>query len=204
LWNISPRFIVDYVEPLLPEGAPDQMQTDDAKPRFNVVIAYEDFAAGRHAQLTCDILARNLERELTLDSQMWKFDVLGNPQLREMATRDAAEADLIMIATRGEGDLPREVKVWIDDWTGRLCNAMALVKLTDRNRGCGPDDDMIRAYLESVARRTGMDFFAQPDERPEKADEFSFQQISLRANPTSTLMAGFLTENTANWRWWRQ
>jgi hypothetical protein len=204
LWNISPRFIVDYMEPLLPQSTPDQMQTYDAKPQFNVVIAYEDFATGRHAQETFDFLARNLEPELILDSQMWKFDVLGNAKLREMATRDAAEADLIMISTHGEGDLPPEVKGWVDEWIGRLCSAMALVKLTDRHLGGHPQDDVIRAYLQTVAHRAGMDFFAQPDEWPDRHEDFSLQQISERAHATSTLMARFLTQNTANWRWWSQ
>ena len=187
----------------MPQSTPDQMQTYDAKPQFNVVIAYEDFAAGLHAQETCDFLARNLERELTLDSQMWKFDVLGNPKLREMATRDAAEADLIMISTHGDGDLPQEVKDWIDEWTGQLSSAIALVKLTDRNPCCHPDDDVIRSYLQSVAQRAGMDFFAQPDDWPDRGEDFSLEQISQRTHATSTLMAGFLTQNTANWRWWR-
>ena len=180
-----------------------QMQIYDTKPQFNVVIAYEDFAAGRHAQETCDLLARNLHDELTLDSQMWKFDVLGHPKLREMATIDATEADLIMISTHGEGDLPREVKVWIDEWTNRLCNAMALVKLTDRSHCGHPEDDIIRTYLRSVAQRTGMDFFAQPDQWPDRGEDFSFQQIAERAHATSSLMAEFLTQSTTNWGWWR-
>src|SRR5581483_4358351 len=120
---------------------------------FNVVIAYEDFAAGRHAKETYDYLVRSLGRELAFDNQMWKFDVLGHPKLR------------------------------------------------DRNSARHPHDDIIRSYLEAVAHRVGMDFFAQPDEWPDRDEDFSLQQISERAQSTSSLMASFLNHSAAGWRW---
>ena len=37
---------------------------------------------------------------------MWKFEVLGNPKMKEMAANDALEADLIIVSTHGIGELP--------------------------------------------------------------------------------------------------
>src|SRR5258706_2790481 len=86
----------------------------EANPNLNVVIAYEDFETGKQGKKTCDVLAENLGDGCKLSSQMWKFDVLGIPKLREMAAKDAAQADIVMISCHGHYDLPIEVKAWIE------------------------------------------------------------------------------------------
>jgi len=58
-----------------------------------VVIAYEDFETGKQAKRTFDFLAEQLKDECQFTNQMWKFDVLNIPKLREMAAKDAAGAE---------------------------------------------------------------------------------------------------------------
>src|ERR1700686_3227423 len=98
-------------------------------PLFNVLIVYEDFAAGEHAKETYDYLVHQLGRDYQFTNQMWKFDILGNFKMREMAVKDALEADLIIVSTHGIGELPAEVKTWLDQWMAQKGNAMALVTL---------------------------------------------------------------------------
>src|SRR5438105_1310923 len=62
----------------------------EAQPELNVVIAYEDFETGKRAKTTYDFLSENLGTNCKFSSQMWKFEVLGIPKLREMAAQDAA------------------------------------------------------------------------------------------------------------------
>ena len=88
----------------------------EAAPAFNVVIAYEDFETGKNAKKTYDFLVEHLGHECEFNNQMWKFDVLALPKLKEIAARDAAEADIIIIAAHGTCELPSEVKSWIDRW----------------------------------------------------------------------------------------
>jgi hypothetical protein len=171
------------------------------EPVFRVVIAYEDFAAGKHAQETYDYLVQRLEGELELDRQMWKFDVLKNLKMRELAVEDAAAADLIIISTHGMGDLPEGVWSWIDRWVAHEGSAMALVTLVDRPRAYEGEDNPIRFYLQRVARRAGMDFFAQPNEWPDKDEDFSLVQIAELAQHTSTLMMDFLHHSVTGTRW---
>jgi hypothetical protein len=168
---------------------------------FSVVIAYEDFSAGKHAKQTYDCLVRHLGGDFEFENQMWKFDVLENAKLNEMAAKDASTADLIIVSTHGVGDLPREVKQWIDQWM-RHTSAMALVTLVDRPpHGRHREEDIVRPYLERVARKARMDFFAQPDEWPDREDDYSLQQFSDRAQRTSTLMATFIHQHASAPRW---
>src|SRR5262245_57788797 len=82
----------------------------ESAPTFNVVIAYEDFETGKNAKKTYDFLVEHLGHECEFSNQMWKFDVLALPKLKEMAARDAADADIIIISAHGTSELPPEVK----------------------------------------------------------------------------------------------
>src|SRR5215472_17322151 len=85
---------------------------------LNVVIAYEDLETGKRAMKTYDYLVEHLGEQCLFANQMWKFDVLAVPKLREIAARDAAAAEIIIIAAHEGRDLPTEVKSWIEMWLG--------------------------------------------------------------------------------------
>jgi hypothetical protein len=139
-------------------------------PRLSVVVAYEDVECGKHAQATCDFLEERLGGEFVVENQMWKFDALAVPALREAAARDAALADLIFLSCRGTGELPIDVKAWTELWLGGQSSAFALVGLFDQaNRGAAHVRE-IQHYLHSVATRAGMEFFAQPDVWPDNPE----------------------------------
>jgi hypothetical protein len=173
----------------------------EPKPVFTVLIIYEDFAAGKHAKETYDYLASQLGCDFEFKNLMWKFEVLGSPKMKEMALDDAREADLIIIATHGIGDLPEEVKSWIDLWSERSGNAMALVTLVDRPKNLMYDHTSLRSYLHDAAKRAGTEFFAQPDDWPDDKDDFSIQEISERARKTSTAVVDIVHHNPGFRRW---
>jgi hypothetical protein len=139
--------------------------TLDENPSLNVVIAYEDFETGKRAKRTYDFLVENIGSGWQVTNQMWKFDVLVLPKLRDIAVDDAVRADIIMISSH-EHDLPAHVKKWIESWLAGESNPLALVALFESARaGAGPDN-VARRYLANVARRGNMEFFAQRDVRP--------------------------------------
>ena len=133
----------------------------EANPTFNVVIAYEDFATGKHAKKTYDYLVANLGHDCQFCNQMWKFEVLGISKLREMAAKDAAMADVIIISTHGNTDVSAEVKVWIESWLSQKTEAIALVALFDSPHENPTQTQAACNYLASVAKRANMEFFAQ-------------------------------------------
>src|SRR5262245_10775897 len=80
---------------------------------FSVLVAYEDFAAANQAKKVCDYLLHQSGKNEQVCPAMWKFNLLRNEKLRDMAAKDAADADMLIVAMHGEGDLPEEVKTWI-------------------------------------------------------------------------------------------
>ena len=138
----------------------------DLHPPFNVVIAYEDLETGKHAKLTYDYLMEHLGEQCSFSNQMWKFDVLGIPKLCEMAARDAAAADIIILSMHGHDDVPQPVRDWIELWLGQQPNAIALVALFDVPCLGACQFGRIRSYLADVARRGNMELFSQPNDWP--------------------------------------
>jgi hypothetical protein len=174
----------------------------EADPVFNVVIAYEDFDTGKHAKETYDFLLSNLSNQCRFANQMWKFDVLGIPKLREMAGKDALAADIIIISCHGAQDLPVEVKAWINSWIYGPSNAIALVGLfADANSG--GETHNVRAYLSEVARRAGLEFFAQPNPRPVKEVEglFKLKCNGRRERETFSTLADAIQRDHTIPRW---
>jgi hypothetical protein len=163
---------------------PSDSTEAESTPAFKVLIAYEDFVTGKHAKRTYDFLHKNLARECNLTNQMWKFDVLSIPKLREIAVKDAVEADIIVISSHGD-QLPEHVTKWIESWLIEGTNALALVALFE-----GTEDSLggplaTRSYLDDVAQRGRIEFFAQPDEWPGRSrvnQPLLFQQDSPRVN----------------------
>jgi hypothetical protein len=137
----------------------------DGNSQFNVVIAYEDFETGKRAMKTYEYLLENLGHECRFNNQMWKFDVLSVSKLRDMAARDAATADLVIVSAHGANELPADVKKWIELWLLERKNTIALVGLFDPGAGENP----VLSYLTNVAQSGQIEFFSQPGLWPGRA-----------------------------------
>jgi hypothetical protein len=177
--------------------APDSSaEIDSTPPTLNVVIVYEDFETGTHAKKTYDFIVENVQPECQFTNQMWKFDVLSIPKLREIAVRDAAIADIVMLSSHGH-ELPAQVKSWVESWLDSPGTPLALVALFDRQ---SPQTWATREHLAEVARRGKMAFFAQPDDWSDR--RLTPAPVRFRKNTgwsgrtLSTLASAVQRENT--------
>jgi len=176
----------------------------EANVGFNVAIAYEDFETGKYAKKTYDFLIANLDQDCQVNNQMWKFEVLGIPKLREMAAKDASNADIIIVSSRGGDDLPPAVKSWIELWLAQKTSAMALVALFDCPLSLAFQTRPIRAYLADVARRGVMEFFAQPDDWPGKKKDtglFALESGLHQSPKTLSSLAGAIQQDLSFPHW---
>ena len=170
----------------------------DTNPTLNVVIAYEDLETGKRAKKIYDFLVENLGHDCQFTNQMWKFEVLGIPKLREMAARDAMMADIVVISCHG-AELPPDFKAWVELWVAEPNHPIALVALFDYENQHQQVDEA-RSYLADVARCGQMEFFAQPDESPDRKntdDFFTLQRnSSVEGQTLSTLSSAMLRDTT--------
>lgn len=170
----------------------------DAHSALNVVIAYEDLETGKRAIKTYDYLVEHLGDQCLFANQMWKFDVLAVSKLREIAAKDAAMADIIIIAAHEGNQLPPEVKTWIELWVSYRIRASALVGLF----GAESIDNPVRDYLSGVAKRAKIEFFCQPGIWPGRTNQHDPMNLaSARNDKTFSLLANVMKEEPAVSHW---
>ena len=131
------------------------------------VMAYEDLSVAKLAKERWDHMVSTLNKLYEFELRLWKFNALRIPEWREAAVNDALQAQLVFVVTHGAGELPPEVKTWIEQWlalkdakheTARLLTFLfepSAVKL-------GDSAFSQFAYLQQAARRGSMDFIAAP------------------------------------------
>jgi len=158
---------------------------------LNVVIAYEDLETGKRAMKTYDYMVEHLGDQCLFANQMWKFDVLAVPKLREIAAKDAAAADIILVSAHEGNELSREVQIWIELFLTYRTRASALVGLF----GSESVDCPVRDYLTRVAKRAKIEFFCQPGLWPGKTGK----RESL--TPTLSVLANVIREEPPVSHW---
>jgi len=133
----------------------------EPKTAFHVLMVYEDLAAGKRAMDTCKFLMAQVEEEIKFRTSMWKFGILQNPKLGELAVGDALEADVIIVAARGQQELPPQVKAWMETWVpqkrGQAVALIAILARPAETEGPSP----VQAYLKQVAAGAQIDFLLQ-------------------------------------------
>jgi hypothetical protein len=149
---------------------PSNLAQSNPRLSVNVIVAYEDFSTGNHALNIFERLFPGLgQPPLFSTHNVWKFDLLEIAKFREIAAREAAAADIILISAHGPGELPTTVKRWMELWiTQRHSDPGALVVLLDGIKKPGLEDLRAEAYLRDCAIRAGMDFFIQREKQRQK------------------------------------
>ena len=83
------------------------------------VMAYEDLAAAKLAKEKWDLMVGTLRHNHDVELRLWNFEALGFPELSNVAVKDAAQAEVIMVATNGAADFSPVVRGWIEQWLVR-------------------------------------------------------------------------------------
>ena len=131
------------------------------RPKFNVVIIYEDRGTGRRAKYFYENLVHELEDRCDFNLELWNFQVLAISEIGNSAARVAAQADFVILSLHGRAGLPAEIIAWIETWSRLIADSnAALIALADKPQTTGGAAASTLAYLRSVADRAGIDFFA--------------------------------------------
>src|SRR5581483_3893382 len=87
-------------------------------PILHAVMVYEDIFVAKIAKEKWDYVVHSLNG-FDFELCLWKFSALQIPELRTVAVNDAVKAQMVFVVTHGIGELPSEVKVWIEQWLNR-------------------------------------------------------------------------------------
>lgn len=143
----------------------------DAALALRVLIAYNDLAAGKRAMRVMADLGKGLGDEIEFQPIPWSFDLLMDMDWGEVATRDAVQADILIITTSSASPLPPVVGRWAEAAISRKRGtAAAVVALfgTEENPDAAGSSRL--EAIQRAAQQAGLDFFAPaPREELDKA-----------------------------------
>jgi hypothetical protein len=135
--------------------------------KLDVLLMHEDLPAGLRGKLALDQVAGHLELEAKFCLHIWNFKLLKEPRLRKLALDDACEANILILAVRGNAGLPLSVRTWLKQWLQTRFDApCALVVSLDVNaRDVSPPHSLLR-YARAIAAPAGVDFFPHYSDTP--------------------------------------
>jgi hypothetical protein len=157
-----------------------------------VVVVYETPAIREHAMQFCERLAGECECTPVSEMSWWSFHLLALPPEATDAAQKAADADVVVFAMKAGGDLPHEVKLWIENWLNRRGEREgALVGLLAREASydIAPFREI---YLRHIARRASMDYLSHAVPTASKAIPDSLDSFSQRAGQVTSVLDGIL------------
>ena len=159
----------------------------------NVVVIYETAAIREHAVKFCERVAHEPESAGTAEMNWWSFHLLEHRAAGADAAQKAALADVVIFAMDAAGDLPDEIKLWIETWLNRRGEREgALVGLLAREERPNDVAPFREIYLRHIARRAGMDFLSHAAPTVAKAIPDSIDSFSERAGQMTSVLDSIL------------
>jgi hypothetical protein len=160
-----------------------------------VVVVYEAPAIRERAVHFCERLA--IEQKSTdIDMDWWSFTLLSHPTMAHNAMEKAANADVVVFAMDARGDLPEEIKLWIEKWLNKRGEREgALVGLLGNEEGIHDLATFREMYLRHAARRAGMDYLSHAAPTLRRAIPDSIDSFSKRAGQVTSVLDSILQKH---------
>ena len=135
---------------------------------FSVFILYDTAHAGTSAMATYQRLRQELGGEYAFSLKLWRSDMLEFPSQVHWATKEAAEADMVVVAWDNSPVALDALKGWAWQWPDAATNSprRALVALYT-GAGIEKDTDSFDSCIgafHALAEHAGMDLITQNDE----------------------------------------
>jgi hypothetical protein len=165
----------------------------DAPGEKSVVVVYETPAIREHAVRFCERLEHERDSAASAEMNWWSFRFLGHSATGSHAAQKASRADVVIFAMDAAGDLPDEIKSWIELWLNKRGEREgALVGLLAREDRSNDVPPFREIYLRNIARRAGMDFLSHAAPTVAKAIPDSLDSYSERAGQMTSVLDSIL------------
>lgn len=128
---------------------------------WSAVIVYGDDPARRRALHTLNNVVHVVDEKSKLCPQLWRFDLLEDPDRRAEAAFNTRLADLFIISTSSKGALSAAVQDWVQSsLSQKQGNAAVVVALLGPADDTDAPDSPRVQFLRNAAEAAGLSFFA--------------------------------------------
>lgn len=168
--------------------SPDAIGSDLKEQRL-IVVVYENNAAREHAMRSAPDLAESSQCETASIVQWWSFAGLSDSARAAEAAIKAAAADVVIFAISPAGDLPREIKLWTENWIAKRSEREgAIVGLVAGHVSPGELACLKEIYLRHMAHRARMDYLREVPSALARAMPDSLDSYRERARQVTSVL----------------
>jgi hypothetical protein len=130
---------------------------------LHVAAFYEDLRTGEWAKEIFDRIRSRVPRDTHTTPGLWRFDILQDDHVREVAVGDAADAAVIVVAARGTRPLPRRLLDCVEEaLTLRHQARVGLVGILDGTDQIANETLPVYRQLQAICRHAKLRFFSLP------------------------------------------
>lgn len=171
-------------------------------PRLRAAAVFSDAILGLKVSELHGHLVQRLGPAWVLDCSSWRFDSLLQPEVLAAAAPVAADADLIIVASPSEQELPLTVMAWLRAaMTGRKGHDRALITLLGRPMNAREARSPVRDCLEDMARQAGLAFFPHRVVQSAPVPAALVDHLDERARAVTATLRGILSHPMPGPRW---
>ncbi len=183
---------------LLPPIQKEEESSTEASAPLNIVVVFADTLLAKKSTQIYNELIEQFAPDCVFNASWWKFDRLFQQELFAAATHAAAEADIVMVATHADEDLPEAVKGWIDMALRKAAKPdRLLIALLGAGTGWRPVNSAAEQYLRTAAQDAGMEYLHHWIALPLQMSNGSLKNITNRASAITPLLAEILSHTVA-------
>jgi len=167
----------------------------EARETWSVTVLYEDTEVRERAMQMCDHLMRQFWSDIEFDFDWWRVGFLEDAILAHQAGSHMADADVLILAMHGAGELPATLTNCLEvGMAERGVRQRAFIALFDDELKRTPAVIRNDLYLRSLAQRHGMEYLTEapavlPGALPDSLDVFS-----ERAEEHTSIMENILRQ----------
>jgi hypothetical protein len=129
---------------------------------LNVLSVYSSKDAARMAAQVCNSLRVKLGSTFRVTQSEWNAELLRNGKLRQLATSEAVQSDVIILATNEGQEISSEIREWLESFRTEPRSApsalVALLKCEDDKT-----PHLVEKSLEAFAQAAKMSFYCHSE-----------------------------------------
>jgi len=164
------------------------------KPKWSVVVLFENTGARDKAVAFCDRLVEQFLRGLVVEVNWWGFGDLQNSDAARQSAESAGVADVVLFASESS-HLPFEARAWVEKWIkARGDREGTLVDLCGTRCDCPEHPEDSWAFLRKVAQRAGMDYFTGLPRDISRPIPDSIESYTRRADQVTSVLDDILKQ----------
>lgn len=128
---------------------------------IRAVITYNEVAERKRAMHLLSDLTKGLSEYIEFQPLPWSFYLLADEDWRDMAAKDALQADMLIIATSGLRAVSPAMLPWFEDIIRQLPGKEAAVVLLQgsQNHAGSNGPDCLEEVIQSAVRKAGVAYF---------------------------------------------